>query len=162
VKARRKLDLKMGMSGGGLIAVLVGVLLIAALIWWMMQPGSAAVSGKVTVDGQPVPIGTISFAPTGGTNGAAMSLPIIQGEYASSPGDELGSGPYKVRVLVGTALGPPLPEISSLPAFASLNGATFEKSIDTSSGDENLFVFEFAASEAKMPVQATGDPFSVD
>lgn len=45
----------------------------------------AMVSGTVTLDGQPLDVGTISFIPTGATKGPVAGATIIDGKYRIDP-----------------------------------------------------------------------------
>src|SRR5208283_2687246 len=42
---------------------------------------SSTVTGKVSIDGEPVPKGYITFSPLSGTNGQVVGAPIAKGEY---------------------------------------------------------------------------------
>jgi hypothetical protein len=56
-----------------------------------------AISGKVTVDGAPVPNGAIGFEPIGGS-GIGSGAPIIKGEYRIESKDGLPPGKYRVTL----------------------------------------------------------------
>ena len=56
-------------------------------------PPRLPVSGKVTLDGKPLPSGTITFLPTG--KGEAASGPIADGSFAVEP--VRGSGPGEIQ-----------------------------------------------------------------
>jgi hypothetical protein len=150
------------MPGMTWIMALVGVLLLAAAMKWMGREGTPPVSGEAKVDGQPIPIGTISFLPIAGTKGEPLATPVIDGEFAAGPDERLGDGKHRVRVVIGNPMGGPPPELAAVPAFAALNGAVFEKEIDTTSDAEGVFIFEFAAADAKMQSESTGSAFSLE
>lgn len=139
--AKLNLPLVGGVSGG---------VILVALLFYFLRPSTPPVRGRATVDSQPIPVGLVSFAPNPGTKGPALSVSILNGSFAAAPSERLGSGPYKVVVVIGNPLGTAPPEVAAVPAFAELNGASFETSIDTTSGEEDLFVFQFAAANAKL------------
>lgn len=68
----------------GIALSLVGVS-IAATLWGCGGPGypSVRLEGAVTVDGQPVEAGTISFTPLQPGRGAGVSATIAAGRYAA-------------------------------------------------------------------------------
>ncbi len=150
------------MPGGTWIKALVGVVLLAGIVTWMRREGTPPLSGEAKIDGQPIPVGAISFQPMIGTKGDPLTTPIIDGEFAAGPVDSLVEGKYRVRIVIGNPLGIPSPELAAVPTFATLNGAVFEKEIDTTSSDEGLFVFDFASVDAKMQEESSGDVFNVD
>lgn len=89
-------------------------------------PYNASAHGKVTLDGRPIPRGTISFHPTGG--GPAVYAAIgADGDYVAYTGRERGlpSGEYQVTVAANeppaTAQtdkgGPPPPGKAITPAW---------------------------------------------
>jgi hypothetical protein len=57
----------------------------------------ATTSGRVTLNGQPVEAGSISFLPAAG-DGPASAAAIENGEYALPPERPLRSGTYRVEV----------------------------------------------------------------
>jgi hypothetical protein len=60
-------------------------------------PERAAVEGKVTFDGSPLPYGTISFIADG--EGRTANGLVVDGSYAISEGQGPNLGKYKVRIL---------------------------------------------------------------
>ncbi len=63
--------------------------------------GRYDLSGNVTIDGKPVPVGEISFEPDGksGNKGPASFVPIKDGKY-SVPGDSgVIGGKYNVTII---------------------------------------------------------------
>ncbi len=150
------------MPGGTLIKILIGVILLAGIVTWMRREGTPPLSGEAKVDGQPIPIGAISFQPISGTKDEPLTTPIVDGQFAAGPVDSLVDGKYRVRVVVGNPLGIPSPELTAVPTFAALNGAVFEKEIDTTSDDEGLFVFDFASADAKIQEESISRVFQVD
>lgn len=63
-------------------------------------PPSYEISGKVTYLGQPLPAGTVSFAPdtSKGNNGPGYNVNVKDGWYCSAPGKGIVGGPYKVKI----------------------------------------------------------------
>ena len=59
----------------------------------------AAVKGRVTVDGQPVENGSISFVPADGTQGPSAGGVITAGEYDIAKADGPLIGPHRVRII---------------------------------------------------------------
>ena len=60
--------------------------------------GRLAISGNVSYDGQPLPNGTIGFAPQDASTGKAAGAEIIDGRYEISHDDGPLAGTYQVRV----------------------------------------------------------------
>jgi hypothetical protein len=57
-----------------------------------------AVSGSVTVDGEPVPNGVVRFAPSPGTEGPMANCMITDGRYRIPTDEGPVAGNYEVRV----------------------------------------------------------------
>jgi hypothetical protein len=59
----------------------------------------AAVSGRITLDGEPLKSGTIMFFPIGGTRGPAAGGDIVDGEYAldAEAGPVVGMNLVQIR-----------------------------------------------------------------
>jgi hypothetical protein len=153
--------LQFEMPGKSLITALVVVALVGLVLTWMRTEGTPPVSGTVTVDGEPLPIGSITFQPFG-IKGKPLTVAVIDGEFAAGQEEVLGVGKHKVRVIIGNPMGNAPAELSAVPKFATLNGAILEREIDTSSVGEDGFVFEFAAGDAKIPSESSGDAFSLE
>ena len=75
---------------------------VAALTTLLGCGGSsqATVSGKVTLDGQPLPSGTISFVPADGAT-ATAGKPIADGAYSV----EMPPGPKRVQISATKVIG---------------------------------------------------------
>ena len=58
----------------------------------------AAVEGKVTLDGAPVQEGSITFFPTGGTEGPSAGGPIENGRYSLSGAEGPVVGRHRVEI----------------------------------------------------------------
>lgn len=56
------------------------------------------ISGTVTLDGQPVAVGSISFRPTKGTKGNTAGAAIVDGKYTVAAERGLAPGEYAVQV----------------------------------------------------------------
>jgi hypothetical protein len=64
--------------------LLVLILLVAAGCRARPKYATATVSGKITIDGVPVPKGAITFTPLRGTTGASVGSEIKAGQYRCS------------------------------------------------------------------------------
>jgi hypothetical protein len=66
-------------------------------------PNAASVSGTVTLDGQPLTTGNVSFHPDGGAGAPAYGQIDANGRYSLSTGTDAGLAPGKyVAVVVAT------------------------------------------------------------
>ena len=75
-----------------------------------------AVSGKVTLDGKPVPQGTISFVPVDASAGPSAGATIVDGAYAI---DEQGGpviGKNRVQITAPRKTGKKFPAVPPAPA----------------------------------------------
>lgn len=80
--------------------VLLSLLLVSSIGCGDGRPGRVPVSGKITIDGKPVPFGAVQFKPVGGGRTAGGPL-NAQGEYSVSMyelNDGLPPGSYMVSV----------------------------------------------------------------
>ncbi|UUO04611.1 hypothetical protein M4951_14555 [Blastopirellula sp. J2-11] len=66
-------------------------------------PFKVPITGTVEFQGEPIPAGTIAFAPVDPDQGKPMSIEITAGQFATPPGQGLIAGRYKV-VVISTAL----------------------------------------------------------
>lgn len=94
-------------------------------------PNAASVSGNVTLDGQPLTTGSVSFHPDGGGGGAPAYGQIdSSGNYSLSTGTDAGLAPGKyVAVVVATKEPPQLydktgAEIPPIPITPAKYGST--------------------------------------
>lgn len=64
-------------------------------------PERYAVSGTVTYNGQPVPVGFVYFTPDAaqGNSGPEAGAPIRQGRYATEPDQSPVGGPHIVKIV---------------------------------------------------------------
>jgi hypothetical protein len=60
--------------------------------------GGTSVQGQVTLDGQPVEWGSISFVPVGNTKGPLTGAVITDGKYAIKVGSAPTVGHYRVEI----------------------------------------------------------------
>ena len=60
--------------------------------------GRLAVQGEVTLDGQPLGRGSISFRPAAGTTGPTAGAKIVDGRFSIPPGKSLFAGKYRVEI----------------------------------------------------------------
>jgi len=102
-----------------------------------------AVSGSVTLGGQPVDPGSVQFAPMGNNQASASGAPIIDGSYSIGRDGGLLPGKYLVRIYwpekntLGQGRGVPLPK-ERVPAKYNINS---ELTVEVQSGADNQFDF---------------------
>lgn len=82
------------------VLVLIAIL-IAASGCSESEQGRYPISGKVTFQGRPVPVGFIHFVPdtAKGGSGPAAGAPIHLGAYATPPGLGTAGGPHRVTIV---------------------------------------------------------------
>jgi len=75
-------------------------ILTTALCCWGCGPGGdrAGVSGKITLDGQPLPSGSIAFEPIEGTQSPSAGAEIRDGSYAIDRDKGPTSGKFRVKI----------------------------------------------------------------
>ncbi len=80
----------------------LGAVLLGSCLGWMVIGcgGSprAAVLGKVTIDGAPLPEGSITFIPVDRHSGQTAGAKIVQGEYELAAEQGLLPGEYEVQI----------------------------------------------------------------
>jgi hypothetical protein len=84
------------MQGNKMTCKTVGVLLLA--FSGCGQSDRASVSGRVTLDGQPLQSGSITFFPTGNTKGPTAGDVIEGGIYSVSASRGPVAGQYRVEI----------------------------------------------------------------
>ena len=96
--------------GHALRAVCAGAFLFAAGCGHS-GPERGAVSGEVTLDGQPLEQGSILFAPVDGTKGVVTGGPITGGKYSLSgeDGPTVGTNRVEIRAVKKTGKMVPKP-----------------------------------------------------
>jgi len=67
--------------------------------------GRLSVSGKVTLDGKPLPEGSIEFLPIAGTGGPTAGATIEQGKYRIVPRRGLFAGRFRVNITANRKTG---------------------------------------------------------
>jgi hypothetical protein len=72
-------------------------------------PNAASVSGSVTLDGQPLTTGMVSFYPDGGNGAPASGSIDSSGNYSLSTGTDVGLAPGKYVAIVVATKEPPQP-----------------------------------------------------
>jgi hypothetical protein len=109
-------------------------------------PNAARVSGTVTLDGQPLTTGNVSFHPDGDSGAPAYGQIDAQGRYSLSTGSDAGLPPGKyVAVVVATkdppkpydATGAEIPPIPITPAKYS-QVSTSDLRVDVKSGQNDI------------------------
>ena len=109
-----------------------------------------AIAGTVTLDGQPLEGGAISFSPTDGTLGGGAA--IVQGEYAVPAEKGLPPGKYVVRINAASESGgdPTAPPGEVTPAKelvpASWNSQSTHE-IEVVAGGDNQFPFDIKSAD---------------
>lgn len=107
--------------------------------------GRRPVSGKVTLAGQPLEAGSISFEPVG--KGVSAGAPIVNGTYSISATDGLPIGSYIARISspIGGSETPDAPGESDVVAVEQIpsefNSASTQK-VEVSKDGNNSFDFE--------------------
>lgn len=115
--------------------------------------GRLAISGKVTLNGQPLEQGTIAFEPTNRKTGVASGSNIVDGSYAIPAEKGLPPGKYIVRIY--SAVRPKTGPSGDAPGGADGMGPAVqiippeyntrsEKSVEVTSKGPNEFTFEVA------------------
>jgi hypothetical protein len=93
-------------------------------------PYAASVSGTVTLDGQPLTTGNVSFYPDGGSGAPAYGQIDSSGNYSLSTGSNTGLAPGKYIAVVVATKDPPQPydktgaEIPPIPITPGKYGST--------------------------------------
>lgn len=80
----------------------VVVVALVALVGCSRQPpGRYEISGMVSFDGKPVPLGQVSFEPdpTQGNRGPQAVAPIENGRYRTQPRKGAVAGPVRITVM---------------------------------------------------------------
>jgi hypothetical protein len=120
---------------------------LALLASGCFGPNTASVSGTVTLDGQPLPNGNVSFYPEGSEAGApAYGQTDAAGRYSLSTGSDAGLAPGKyVAVVVATkeppqlydATGAEVPPIPITPAKYA-NVQTSDLRVEVKAGNNDV------------------------
>lgn len=90
---------------------------VALLVLSGCSPNAATVTGTVTLDGQPLKTGDVSFHPAGGNGAVAYGKIDANGKYVVSTGDETGLAPgqYAVTVVATEAMPQPTGNVEVIP-----------------------------------------------
>ena len=136
--------------------IISAVLLLAAVVGCgeTNALNRQAIQGTVTLDGQPIPIGTIRFSPELQT-GVASGGPIANGSYSIRAVDGLPPGKYLVRIYatqpdnsseegMPPGLATEKPGIDLIPAQYN---SSSELTCDVVDRNENRFVFDLKSGE---------------
>ena len=99
------------------ISCLLGIALVALVVLSGCSPNAATVTGTVTLDGQPLKTGDVSFHPAGGKGAVAYGKIDASGSYVVSTGDETGLAPgqYAVTVVATEAAPQPTGNVEVIP-----------------------------------------------
>jgi hypothetical protein len=116
-------------------------------------PPRLPVSGKVTLDGKPLPSGTITFLPAG--KGAAASVPITDGSFIVGRSEGPGPGTHKVEIVsvqeTGKRIKSPDDPIASIEEVRNLIPARYnagsQLQVEVKSEGENSFQFDLTSRE---------------
>lgn len=78
---------------------MIGLLMLAGCA--KKDDGRYELSGNVTIDGKPIPVGEISFEPDGssGNKGPASFVPIKDGKYTVGGKSGVVGGKYNVTII---------------------------------------------------------------
>lgn len=85
------------------------VILITGVLAGCSGPNVASVSGTVTLDGQPLTTGMVSFYPDGGNGAPASGSIDSSGNYSLSTGTDVGLALGKYVAIVVATKDPPQP-----------------------------------------------------
>jgi|EndMetStandDraft_8_1072994.scaffolds.fasta_scaffold1016986_1 hypothetical protein len=88
---------------------LLSTALLSLLSLGCSGPNAASVSGSVTLDGQPLTTGMVSFYPDGGNGAPASGSIDASGNYSLSTGTDVGLAPGKYVAIVVATKDPPQP-----------------------------------------------------
>ena len=89
----------------GLTIGLAAACLLITLIGCGSSDGRLGIEGTVTLDGNPLSTGSISFIPRAGTDSPTAGGSISNGAYSISAGQGLRPGSYDVRILASRKTG---------------------------------------------------------
>lgn len=126
--------------GGAVVALVV-------IAGYFLSNRDSTISGMVSVDGAPVPIGIVSIRPRAGTKGPSLSLPVVNGQFQANADVKLADGSYDVSVTVGNPLKMPVPQLAGTE-FEPINGARFETHINTRSLPGQFIELQFPRTDA--------------
>jgi hypothetical protein len=107
-----------------------------------------AVSGKVTLDGQPLKKGNIQFMPSGPDQSTTGSAPIQDGAYSIPQAEGLVAGAYAVRIYSGVGAAATVDELPGEPApppkepIPAVYNAKTTLSAEVVKGKEYTFSFD--------------------
>jgi hypothetical protein len=90
-------------------AACVLAMLLTAAATGCFGPNAASVSGTVTLDGQPLAGGNVSFHPDGGSGAPAYGQSDANGRYSLSTGSDTGLAPGMYVAVVVATKEPPQP-----------------------------------------------------
>jgi len=127
------------------IAMRVLTILLAAVVAGCSS-NAASVSGTVTLDGQPLTTGNVSFHPDGGSGAPAYGQIDAQGRYTLSTGTDAGLAPGKYVAVVVATKDPPKPydatgsEVPPIPITPTKYGqvATSDLHVDVKAGRNDI------------------------
>lgn len=149
--ARKREPLNFRMPSSPLVYVLAGLIAIfTAVCFW---PESAAIAGFVSMDGEPVPVGSITLKPK---NGKSLTISIVQGRFQAADGAKFSDGQSEIVVVIGDPFGSPAPALNESPAFAGLNGAKYNGVIEARAGSK--INVSFSADEVNAIANNEGMP----
>jgi hypothetical protein len=90
-------------------------LLALALCLGCAREDRVAISGKVTLDGQPVEAGSISFVPIDGTQSPTAGAEIVDGDYEVAAAQGPRAGAFRVEIRSQRKTGRKIPVGSPAP-----------------------------------------------
>lgn len=99
------------------VSFLLSIALVALVVLSGCSPNAATVTGTVTLDGQPLKMGDVSFHPASGNGAVAYGKIDGSGKYVVSTGDETGLAPgqYAVTVVATEAIAEPTGNVEVIP-----------------------------------------------
>ena len=124
--------------------------LLAALAGCSSNDGRLGVSGKVTLESQPLKDGVITFVPLDGQD-TRSGAPVVNGEYTVPPENGLKPGKYLVQITAGDGKTPASEDQVAAPGETNIVSfdlvppewnTNSKQQVDVTPDGENKFDFD--------------------
>ncbi|WZO97628.1 hypothetical protein EP7_004670 [Isosphaeraceae bacterium EP7] len=121
-------------------------------------PPREAISGKVTLDGQPLKKGLITFTPSAGGSDLVVSGLVIDGEYTLPRAEGPSHGPHRVDIWSKEATGKTIPDrndpenpmVVTREIIPPQYNVKSRLAAEVKPGDANHFEFDLTRSKVAM------------